>query len=502
MNIQYKLFSAFVLTGCSLVVLMFVLMQWSLSQGMLDFANKKEQQALQPFVEQIKLKYQQQGDWSWLNARQFSLLYTDNVDKDAQVSAPPPPPRAHKKGDRPLRPFLNKEERREGRKEDERRRKPSEHKRNRHHKHPPPHRGGPKPRHFGLTLLDGNKQWLEGKRQFDSKDTWLSVEIEQQVIAYLIVPKRHKLIEGYQINFLQEQQRSLLLIAAVLILLTGLLAFPLARHFVKPIRVLAKVLACLAQGKYASRSEIKRKDELGQLSRDVNELAMALEKNESTRKRWFADVSHELRTPIAILKGEIESVMDGIRPLTKASMESLEQEVKHLQNLVDDLYELSSADIGALKYRKAELDLLALLTVDQKQYQRRLTEVGMSLKMNLPKQLSLLWADETRLCQLFNNLLQNTCKYAGDNALLTITVVESAQGIAITFSDNGVGVADNELSFLFEHLYRTEQSRNRQTGGSGLGLAICKQIVEAHQGQIYASKTEGGGLQININLPK
>ena len=113
----------------------------------------------------------------------------------------------------------------------------------------------------------------------------------------------------------------------------------------------------LASGKYAVRIPVSSSDELGQLARDFNAMALTLEKNEKARRQWVADISHELRTPLAVLRGEIEALLDGIRNTTPEAIRSLHVETLRLHRLVEDLYQLALSDLGALTYRKEDLDL-------------------------------------------------------------------------------------------------------------------------------------------------
>ena len=113
-----------------------------------------------------------------------------------------------------------------------------------------------------------------------------------------------------------------------------------------------------------------------------------------------------------------------------------------------------------------------------------------------------IFGDPKRLKQLFDNLLQNTCRYTNEGGELKINVKEYRDKVVITWIDSEPGVSDRDLEKLFDRLYRVDSSRNREKGGSGLGLAICKNIIEAHEGQIRAEHSELGGLKLSIELPK
>jgi two-component system sensor histidine kinase BaeS len=127
----------------------------------------------------------------------------------------------------------------------------------------------------------------------------------------------------------------------------------LARVFLQPLKRLAAATHRLAAGNYATRVEVGSRDEIGRLGDDFNALAQTLERNEQLRRRFIADVSHELRTPLAVLKGELEALEDGVRPLSREALASLNGEVAQLGKLVEDLYQLALADVGALTYGKS-----------------------------------------------------------------------------------------------------------------------------------------------------
>lgn len=249
---------------------------------------------------------------------------------------------------------------------------------------------------------------------------------------------------------------------------------------------------------------MKRKDEFGELSDHFNELALTLSENESARKRWLANISHELRTPVAILRGELEAMLDDVRPLTKFNIMSVNDEVKHLQRLIDDLNLLASADIGGMRYRKERIELNLLIESEVEKYRSYLADAGIELTTEILDKHISLYADQTRMCQLFENIINNCIKYS-EATIINLNVRREQNGIqelaVITFEDNGIGVDDIHLPNLFEHLYRVEDSRNRKTGGSGLGLSICRHIVAGHQGEIFAEKAANGGLSIVIKLP-
>jgi two-component system sensor histidine kinase BaeS len=257
----------------------------------------------------------------------------------------------------------------------------------------------------------------------------------------------------------------------------------------------------LAAGDYGTRVDTRSSDELGQLAQDFNHLASALERNEELRRNMVADISHELRTPLAVLRGELEAVEDGVRAMSPQTIVSLQAEVSLLSKLIDDLHELSLADVGALTYRMARVDVGALLRQTAGMFQDRMARKSLGMQIELPADLPAIQGDAQRLTQLFTNLIENSMRYTDPNGMLQITAHAAGSDVIIVLQDTAPGVPEDMLPRLFERFFRVESSRNRQHGGSGLGLAICQRIVEAHDGRIEALPSDLGGLQLRLTFP-
>jgi two-component system sensor histidine kinase BaeS len=304
------------------------------------------------------------------------------------------------------------------------------------------------------------------------------------------------------LRFLQQQAQAFGWIALVMVILSATLALLLSYILGKPIKRMMVAAKQLAVGDYAVRLPTESSDELGQLARDFNDMAAALEQAEQSRRRWVADISHELRTPLSVLRGELEALQDGIRPMGPAAVDSLLTDVLRLNRLTDDLYQLALSDQGALTYRKALIDPVAVLKADLAAFKAEFAAKSIAVEwLDQTRFAVSVYADADRLSQLFRNLLKNSLNYTDVGGQLKITVSTSANTLLISLADSAPGVAVVEQDKLFERFYRVDSSRSRHHGGAGLGLAICRNIVMAHQGQISAQTSELGGLAIQIELP-
>jgi two-component system sensor histidine kinase BaeS len=256
----------------------------------------------------------------------------------------------------------------------------------------------------------------------------------------------------------------------------------------------------LTNGDYSVRNQVRGSDEIATLGRQVNRLAETLQANEGARRRWTADIAHELRTPITILQGELEAARDGIRPNNAATLDSLREEVLHLSRLVDDLQTLALADAGALNLKLAETDVVIVLQQVLDSLQERMQKAGLTLHSSLPEKL-IVQADGQKLRQLMLNLLENSCRYTDSGGRIDVTLSACAPGFELSIEDSAPGLSADQCAQVLERFYRAESSRGRAGGGSGLGLAICREIVQAHGGDISVTPGTLGGLAIRIHLP-
>lgn len=477
MNIQHKLFASLLLLSLALIAVFFGLIQWGMDRGVLEYLNRREAEKQQQLLDKLAKAYDFHGGWEAFRAQPQlwqSMLRGNKLGVD--IGWPPPPPRAGG-GRRPPRPG------------------PGEGK-------GPGLRPGPGrlPQPIGLLDIDGRR--LLGRPPPTEQALRLPIELRGQTVGWLAIPGHDRLTDDFDIEFLQTQKSWLLGVSALIALIAACVSFPLARHLVGPIRQLTRAADQLARGDYSIELPSTRRDELGQLAADVNQLARTLEANQKARQRWVADISHELRTPVAILLGEIEAVIDGVRRADAEQLNSLRQEALHLRKLIDDLHDLSAADVGALSYRKETLDLAELLEEAVERHSAGFARAGLALRLSPDLPEALCWGDAGRLAQLFDNLLSNSAKYTDAGGAAELALSDAGRHWQITLEDSAPGVSDEGLQRLFDYLYREEASRNRRSGGSGLGLAICQRIAEAHDGELTAYHAPQGGLGMRLTLPK
>ena len=352
-----------------------------------------------------------------------------------------------------------------------------------------------------LALLDANKHVMMGNLGLGAGAPKKPILVNGNVVGWLALVPFEQATAQADVRFQRRYLTTIWIVGLSIVILAAFAAWWLTQLLVTPLERIANATHRLSGGDYNVRIPVASRDEIGHLSQDFNQLAHALAQTEQLRRSFMADVSHELRTPLAVLKGELEAIEDGIRRITPATLASLQSEVETLNKLVNDLYDLSVSDVGALSYRMTEVDIGGLLHVALPAFSKRFAEAGLQVTTRIDASI-VIRGDEARLLQLFNNLLENSGRYIEQNGGLRIGCAGVEGAVLIELEDSGPGVPPEALPHLFERFFRVEPSRTRAHGGAGLGLAICRNIVEAHGGTITASQGSLGGLLIRVRLPR
>jgi len=352
-----------------------------------------------------------------------------------------------------------------------------------------------------IALTDANGQFLIGYPDFPRDAPHRAVIVAAQTVGWLYLAPLTQVGTVAERHF---QQRQVLLtwsIGVIAVAAAALIALALAHTFLTPIQGIAHAARQLAAGNLGARVQATSRDEIGQLAADFNLLAQALEKTESTRRNLMADISHEFRTPLAVLRAELEAMEDGVRTLSRESLHSLLAEVHTLSKLVGDVHDLAIADLGALSYRRANVNVGEILRTCATAFQTRFEQRDLRARLDIPAEELIVFADEGRLQQLFSNLLENSVRHTDAGGEVLASARRANDQAIIVIEDSAPGVPENVLPRLFERFFRVDASRSRATGGSGLGMAICRGIVEAHAGRIGATPATLGGLRIEVQLP-
>ncbi len=466
-GITQRLFLSILAATCLAILSMFLVMQWSINRGFLQYLNSLGQSRLEAAAKSLEQAYAEHGNWDFF--RDNPRLWIVRIINENFVDIGAGELEKSGNGENVL-PFPLPED-------------------------------GHKLR-LPLVVLDAEHKPLFGDFAEAEEATFEPIVHNNETVGYVGLLPPRQFLNPLQLRFLKQQKSALILAAFGMVLAVAIFSIPLARRLVRPIRAMAAATRDLASGQYSIRVPVSSSDELGQLARDFNAMALTLEKNEKMRRQLVADVSHELRTPLAVLRGEIEALLEGIRSTTPEAIRSLHTETLRLNRLVDDLYQLALSDLGALDYRKEDLDLAEVLRDSIESHFGEFERKNIKVKANIAQDVEIkIFADRRRLQQLFGNLLDNSLKYTDIGGELVIRLACGKDQAVIDFEDSAPGVSDGEINKLFDRFYRTEESRSRASGGAGLGLAISKNIVEAHAGTITAYPSPLGGILIRVMMP-
>ncbi len=282
-----------------------------------------------------------------------------------------------------------------------------------------------------------------------------------------------------------------------------ILSIYIARRISFPLISMRNLTLIMARGKHDVRLPLKKvnKDELDELAASINHLAEQLQQQEQLRVAMTENIAHELRTPLTTLNSYLAAIQDGVWEPTPERIQSSREEIYRLIQLVQNLEELQTLNSSHFSLVRKETALqksiqqvVNLMRPSFEAKAIRLTEA------NLPDVC--LMADESRLVQIWTNLLSNALKFTPRGGMVQLSGIRTAHAVVITITDSGIGIPAEQLTAIFERFYRVDKSRNRDRGGEGLGLAITKMLVEHHGGQIWAESTPGKGTSMHVKLPR
>ena len=287
-----------------------------------------------------------------------------------------------------------------------------------------------------------------------------------------------------------------ILAAGVAIVLT----FFLSRRILAPVESLSGAAQALARGDFSRRVAVRSRDEVGELARTFNSMAVEMARTEEIRRSLVADVAHELRTPVSNIRGYLEAMRDGLVSADAATLDSMHEEVTLLTRLIEDLQELALAESGQLNLYMQPSNMADLVRKAVTAVLPHTEAKGVKVTTDVLDDTPVL-ADPERIGQVLRNLLVNAANYTPPGGEIRVGIDQKGDEIETRVEDTGTGISEEELPSVFERFYRVDKSRSRATGGVGLGLTIAKRLVEAHGGGISVRSQVGVGSTFTFILP-
>jgi signal transduction histidine kinase len=303
-------------------------------------------------------------------------------------------------------------------------------------------------------------------------------------------------------DFLARLRRVTFLSTGISLVAALAISLLLARLIGRPLEALTRAVRRMGTGDLAQRVPEEGSAEVVELARSFNAMATNLATAQHLRQQLVADVAHELRTPLANIRGYLEAIEDGVVAADDETMRTLREEAAQLNDLIDDLQELTQAEAGALRLDRGPIDPEELVERATDAARARAVEKGIVLTSSAEPNLPPVEIDLQRIMQVLQNLLTNALRHTATGGRITVLARRTADGmVAVSVEDTGSGIAPEDLPHIFERFYRADSSRSRATGGSGLGLTIARRLVESHGGSIGVESAVGHGSRFTFTLP-
>ncbi|QGQ97534.1 sensor histidine kinase [Paenibacillus psychroresistens] len=297
-------------------------------------------------------------------------------------------------------------------------------------------------------------------------------------------------------------------------LTNGILTYLVSRSIIRPLRILKQAAEEIKEGNLEHEVNLKRKDELGQLGAAFEEMRSRLKESirlqlqyEENRKELISNISHDLKTPITGIRACVEGIQDGIADTESKRdkyMSMIAKKTEQMDRLIDELFLYSKLDLKQYPFYLESMDLAAYLHDCVEELRLDLQMEGVAITFNnISGRVVLVMADRKNLHRIVMNIIDNSLKYLNKTKKeIQIELINNEAEATVKITDNGSGIESSALQHIFDRFYREDPSRNTATGGSGLGLAIVKQIMEGHNGKVWAESSIGEGTSIYFTLPR
>lgn len=304
-----------------------------------------------------------------------------------------------------------------------------------------------------------------------------------------------------ELVFLNIVNKIILGIGVLLILASTIMGFIISRSITRPINKLMTKAKYISKGEYDKKIEINTDIlEINDLINSINNLSQSIKEQENIRKRLTGDISHELKTPLTNIQSHLEAMIDGIWEPTEERLLSVKEEAERLSSLVSDMQKLNKYDESSIKLKKDNVNISDIICFVIFQFSN--LAKSKNIKIEYEKKNINLYCDKDKITQALVNILSNAIRYSNEGSTIFIEERLKDNKVIISIEDQGIGISEEDLKYVFERFYRADKSRTRATGGTGIGLTIVKSIVSSHGGEVKLESKLGEGSKFTIILPK
>ncbi|MCX8130175.1 MAG: cell wall metabolism sensor histidine kinase WalK [Clostridia bacterium] len=363
-------------------------------------------------------------------------------------------------------------------------------------------------------VMAGKKEYIQENGDFyglfkDTQVPWLTIEKPFKYIdnngkekvlgaVYLSTPIPEVL--GVRTSVI----KLFLISVSIAILVSIILVYIFSRRISKPLKQIRNAAKIIAGGEFHERLDIKSQDEVGELARSFNQMAVALQNLEEMRRGFIANVSHELRTPMTSIRGFIDGILDGVIPPEKHAdyLKIVRDETSRLNRLVNDLLDLARMEAGETKLTLKNFDINELIRRCIIKLEAIIERKGILVEASFEEEDMLVNADADAIERVIINLVHNAIKFTDEKGKISLSTYSQKGKIYVSVQDTGIGIEKDELNLIWDRFYKSDKSRGKDKTGTGLGLAIIKNIVNEHKQEIWVESEVGEGTRFTFTLDK
>ena len=290
----------------------------------------------------------------------------------------------------------------------------------------------------------------------------------------------------------------------VAVLLAVIAGVMVSRKLAKPIKSITSTASQIRSGDLTARTGIVGDDEIGQLGETFDDMATSLERDLKLEHRLTSDVAHELRTPLMAMLATVEAMQDGVLPADDEHLETVASEVRRLSRLVSAMLQLSRIENGTTKFNPEKTDIVLLVRSVVEAQEQLFADRGLKLKFDVQNGRREIFCEVDRdmIRQSVINLMSNALRYTPEDGYVVVAVSQEGRDAIVSVTDTGIGIAKEDLARVFSRFWRSDASRERESGGLGVGLALTKEIIDRHHGFIGVESELGKGTKFTLHIPR
>lgn len=356
--------------------------------------------------------------------------------------------------------------------------------------------------HMVMGSIENNMNYMINKNKSNYTEKLFEIKnLDNEIIGNIKIGSYGLLYYmDNDVDFLKEINKVITSIGIVMVLITIFIAILISNNISKPVEVVSNMANLIGDGDYDNKIDYDSNIvEIDVLIKSINNLSAKLEEQENLRKRLTTDISHELRTPLTSIQTHLEAMIDGIWEPDTERLNSVNEEVIRLTNLVNQLQNLAKFDSKKSKLNLAKVNVKNLIMNVVYNNQGKALEKNINIECDLESIDSYL--DKDKISQVIVNLLSNAIRYTNNGGKIFISSYKENNNLKIQFKDNGIGIPKENIKYIFERFYRVDESRSKNTGGIGVGLTIVKSIIDLHQGTIEVRSELNKGSEFIVILP-